>query len=65
MENQNESNKSSKNVYESQSLILNFHENAKPQNIHNDHHCGDDVDYQIYQNTIKFTAAMPQVNKRS
>lgn len=60
---ENHSNKSSKNAYESQSFILKFNENVK-QFSQQQNSDGDDVDYQIYRNTIKFTAAIPQVNKK-
>lgn len=68
MENQNDLNKNSKKVFESQSLILNFNENVKKfpsqQNIFINQQCIDDVDCQIYKNTIRFTTAIPQVNKK-
>lgn len=59
MENQIELNKNSKNVFECQSLTLNFNENVKK----NPSQQIDDVDNKIYKNTIKFSTALPQVKK--
>lgn len=69
MANQIDSNKNSKILFESQSLILNLNENVKKfpsqQNIYSREQYIDDIDHQIYKNTIKFTAAIPQVNKKT
>lgn len=68
MENKNESNK---NVVESesQSLILrvddeHVKQSSQQQNNHTDQRYGDEVNNQIYKNTINFTAALPQVNRK-
>lgn len=71
-QNQIESNENSKNVYECRSLIVNLSENVEKNpsteiqynNQQNDHHI-DNQPHFIYENTIKFSAAIPQVNRVS